>query len=436
MKKNFLLLAAVVLTGIAVFTGCEKKTDAQSANTTIRWSYWGGEARLRLVQQAIDIYTGETGNIVAGEPAPGTNEHFQKFLVQFAGGNAVDIVQLGGYFSNLGIPDDGASAPDLKDFLLPLDDFVKNGALSTQDVDTAAIKGGTRDGKLWAIPVAMNMPALIYNKSLLERIGAPKPQVSMSWNEFEAWMAQVKAKLPSGVYVMTDNSATQSGSVFFGYWAGQNDTPMWTGKETKLTASEVQKYFDMWAKWRAAGYIPPANIAADYAETNESTASLIAGKTVVSQVWSNSITPYQAATKDELDLIELPNAAVTNGLWGQMSQMMGINKKSKNSAAAVKFLNYYTNDPRVWALLQTQYGMPVTSTGRNAILANATPETKKQVAYLDVAGKHVSTPNPNMPKDTEWNSGLFLIAQNVAYGRITTSAGGQQVIDLINRLTR
>ena len=204
MKKNFLLLATVVLTGIAVFTGCEKKTDAQSANTTIRWSYWGGEARLRLVQQAIDIYTGETGNIVAGEPAPGTNEHFQKFLVQFAGGNAVDIVQLGGYFSNLGIPDDGASAPDLKDFLLPLDDFVKNGALSTQDVDTAAIKGGTRDGKLWAIPVAMNMPALIYNKSLLERIGAPKPQVSMSWNEFEAWMAQVKAKLPSGVYVMTE----------------------------------------------------------------------------------------------------------------------------------------------------------------------------------------------------------------------------------------
>ena len=436
MKKIMLLLAVLILTSTVVFAGGNKETGPVSGNT-IRWSYWGGEARLRAVQQAIDIYTGETGNIVAGEPAPGTNEHFDKFKVQFAGGNAADIVQLGGYFTNLtGGTDDNKSFPAAADLLLPLDPYVKSGKLNIANVDTAAINAGTRDGILYAIPVATNMPAMIYNKSLLERVGAPLPKVSMTWAEFETWLGQVQAKLPNGTYAMTDNSATASGSVFFGYWAGQNNTPQWDGKQTKMTAAAAQQYFDMWAKWRTNGWVPPASVSADYAETNESSAAIIAGKTAVVQVWSNSIANYQNATRDDLQLMELPNAAVSNGLWGQMSQMMAINKKTRNPDAAIQFLNYYTNDPRAWAILKDTYGIPVTPAGRAALAANASDSVKKQIAYLDVAGKHASPPNPNMPNDTEWNQGLHLIAQNVAYGRITSAAGGQQVMDLINRLIR
>jgi len=435
MKKIMLLLAVLVLTSTVVFAG--GGTQAPAGTTVIRWSYWGGEARLRAVQQAIDVFNGENpGVLVAGEPAPGTNEHFQKFKTQFAGGNAVDIVQLGGDFTNLGITDNINSAPDLANLLLPLDSYVKSGALKIDGVDTAAINAGTRDGILYAIPVATNMPAMIYNKSLLTRIGAPLPKVSMTWAEFETWLAAVKARMPANQYPMTDNSATASGSVFFGYWAGQNGTPMWDGKVTKLTAAEVQKYFEMWAKWRQNGWIPPASVSADFAETNESTAAIIAGRTAIAQVWSNSITAYQAATRDELDLIELPNAEVSKGLWGQMSQMMGINKNTKNPAAVIKFLNFYTNDRRAWDVVLENYGIPVSTVGRAAVNAKANDATKKQIAYLDVAGKHASPRNPNMPSDTEWNSGLFLIAQNVAYGRVTPAAGGQQVMDLIARLTR
>jgi len=436
MKKVILVLAVLILTSTVVFAGGGQQAAGPTSGNTIRWSYWGGEARLRAVQQAIDIYTGETGNIVAGEPAPGTNEHFDKFRVQFAGGNAVDILQLGGTFSNLGIQDDNKSAPAVADFLLPLDPYVKSGKLDISKVDTAALNAGTRDGVLYAIPVAMNMPAMIYNKSLLERVGAPLPKVSMTWAEFEDWMNQVKAKLPSGVYAMTDNSATASGSSFFGYWQGSNGTPMWDGKVSKLTLQSVQQYFDLWAKWRTNGWIPPASVSADYAESNESTSALIAGKTACVQAYSNNIATYQSATRDVLDLIELPNAAVTKGLWGQMSQMMGINKKTKNPDAAIQFLNYYTNDARAWAKLLDTYGMPVTPQGRAALTASASDAVKKQIAYLDVAGSHASPANPNMPNDTEWNSGLHLIAQNVAYGRITTAVGAQQVLDLVNRLTK
>ncbi|MCL2832578.1 MAG: ABC transporter substrate-binding protein [Treponema sp.] len=440
MKRIMLLLAVFAIAGSVVFAGGNSQTTQTAAaapgTSVVRWSFWGAESRLKAVQQAIDVFTERTGIVVAGEPAPGTNEHFDKFRTQFAGGMAVDIVQVGGDFSNFGISDQINKAPGIEDLLLPLDSYVKSGVLDISKVDAAAVQAGTRSGILYALPVATNMPALMYNKSLLERVGAPMPNVSMTWAEFDAWLRQVQAKLPAGVYAMTDNGATVTGSVFFGYWCGDNGTDMWDGTQTHLTAADVQKYFDMWAKWRNDGLIPPAGVAADYAETSEATSSLIAGKTAVMQTWSNQITGYSNATPDDLELIELPNAAVGNRLWGQMSQMMAINKNSKNPQAAVQFLSYYINDPVVWGFLGTSYGIPVTPAGRAAILANADDSTKKQAGYLDVAGKHAGPRNPNMPSDTEWNAGLFLIYQNVAYGKITSAQGAQQVMDLINRLTK
>ena len=422
-------MAVFMALGAVVFAGGSTQTAAAAPGVSVvRWSFWGGEARIKNTQLAIDIFTENTGIIVAAEPAPGTNEHFNKFSTQFAGGNAADIVQLGGDFSNLGVGDDVGSV------LLPLDPLVKSGALDISTVDLSAIQSGTVNGTLYAIPVAANMPAFLYNRSLLERVGAPLPKVSMTWDEFEAWLAAVQARLPAGTYVLTDNSATQSGSYFFGYWCGQNGTPMWDGTKTHLSAADVQRYFELWAGYRAKGYIPPAEIAADYAETNESTSSLIAGKTVVSAIWSNMLVNYQTATTDVLDLIEFPNAAVSNALWGQMSQMMGINKNSKYAEAAAKFISYRVNDVGAWELMGADPGTPVTPAAR--AVTSSSPEAQKITAYLNVAGQHTSPRNPNMPNDTEWNSGLFLIAQNVAYGRATPAQGGQQVMDLINRLTR
>jgi len=437
MKKALMVLVLFALAFSMVFAGGNKQeTAATTSSNVVRWSFWGSEGRIRNYQLTNDIFFEETGIVIAGEPAPGTDQHFNKFFTQFRGGGAADIIQLGGWFTNLNIPDNGRNAPGIADILLPLDSYVRSGALNLTNVDTAAINAGTRDGVLYAISAGQNMPALVYNKSLLQRVGAPLPKVDMTWAEFDTWLRAVQARLPAGTYAMTDNGATTTGSVFLGYWAGDNQTPVWDGTRTQLTTAVVQRYLDMWSTWREAGIIPPAATAADYAETNEATSSLIAGRTALSFVWSNQLAGYQGAIQDELDLIMLPNAAVTKGLWSQMSQMIGINKNTKNADNAIKYLNFRLNDPRVWAIMGPDPGMPVTPATRAAVFANATAVNQKIIAYMDVAGKNASPPNPNMPNDTEWNSGLFLIYQNAAFGRITNAAAAQQVMDLINRLAR
>jgi len=425
MKKIMLLLAVLVVASTVVFAGPTRETG-----TVVRWSFWGSENRIRGYNTTTDLFNRENPSIrVTLEPNPGATEHFQKFLTQFAGGNAVDIVQLGGQFTNLGVDDS-----EIGTFLLPLDQFVTSGVLNIANVDPSALALGTRNGILYAIPAGTNMPALIYNKSLLERVGAPLPNVSMTWAEFEAWLTQVKAKLPAGVYPMSDHGATSQGSVFFGYWTGDNGTSLWDGTRTYVTAAIAQQYLQMWARWRAAGLIPTAAISAEFAETNESTSSLVAGRVAVSFAWTNQLVNFQNAMQDTLDLIELPNAAVKHGLWSQASQMIAINKDSQVAEQAARYINFRVNDPRVWATMGADPGNPVTPATRSAISAD--PITTKVLAYMNVAGAHSGPPGPNMPSDTEWNSGLFLIYQNVAYGRLTPAAGAQQIMDLINRLTR
>ena len=426
MKRIAFLLLALVMTSATVFGGGSRAAPA--GVSVLRWSFWGGEARIKNTQLAIDKFTESTGIVVAAEPAPGTGEHFNKFKTQFAGGNAADIIQLGGDFANLQVGDDVGSV------LLSLDPYVKSGALDVSKVDASAIAAGTVNGTLYAVPVAANMPGILYNKSLLERSGAPLPKVSMTWAEFRDWLAAVKAKLPAGVFPFADNSANSDQSFFFGYWCRQNGTSMWDGTRSHLSAADVQKYFDLWADYRAAGFIPPAETAADYAETNESASSLIAGKTAASVIWSNQLLNYQNATQDNLDIIEFPNAASSKALWGQMSQMMSINKNSRNPEAAAKFITYRVNDIDVWKIMGADPGTPVTPDARAVV--STTPVAQKVAAYLDVAGQHATARDPNMPGDTEWNSSLFLIAQNAAYGRISAAQAGQQVVDLIARLTR
>jgi len=235
---------------------------------------------------------------------------------------------------------------------------------------------------------------------------------------------------------MTDIGATATSSMFLGYWAGDNGTPTWDGTRTHLTNAAVLAYLTRWAGYRTAGVIPPADVSAQFSEDNEANSSLIAGRTAVTLVYSNGLNNYQAATTDTLDLIMLPNATVSKGLWTQTSQMMGININSKNADSAARYLNFRLNDPRVWTIMGSDPGVPVTPATRSAIAAAGSDTTKKIMAYLDIAGRNSSAAAPNMPNDTQWNSEFFLIYQNVAFGRTLLPLASQQVMDLITRLTR
>jgi multiple sugar transport system substrate-binding protein len=393
---------------------------------TLRWAYWGSESRIKRSQQAIDLFmAANPGIAVNPEVSGGTGDHFNKVDTQIAGGSGPDIIQMGGNINDY----------VKRGVLLPLDKYVGT-ILNTSVIDPSAIESGTIDGHLYGVSTGVTMPALVYNKSLLQRVGAPFPKVSMTYAEFRAYLVSLKSKLPAGVYPMQDIGALSSNSTPFGYWTRYNGTPLYNAatNSTAVTAAAAQKYLELFKDYRDNGLVPPPDVAAGYAETNADTSMLIAGKAAIGFIWTNQLAGYQAATKDELELIEFPGAAATKALWQAPSQFYTVNKNSKNPELAVKFINFLVNSPEAAKVLGNDRGASASATARAA--GSSDVNDRKVLEYLKIAGPHTSKETDHVPNDTEFNSTLFLIYQKVAFGQISPAAGGQQIYDLIVRLIK
>lgn len=393
--------------------------------TTVRWAYWGGEARVKRSQAAIDIFmTKNPGIAVNPEVSGGAGDHFTKVDTQLAGGAGPDIIQMGGNINDY----------VKKGVLLPLDAYAGK-ILDTKSIDKSAIASGTIDGKLYGVSTGVTMPALVYNKTLIEKTGVGLPKITNTYAEFKAYLTKLKAKLPAGVYPMQDIGVMSTNSTPFGYWTGYNATPIYSAatNASAVTAKDAQKYIELFADYRKAGLIPPADIAAGYAETNADTSAIIAGKVAIGFIWTNGLAGYQAATKDELALMEFPGAAVEKALWQAPSQFYTVNKDSKNIEATVKFINFLVNSPDAAKVLGNDRGASASATARAVALEGV---DQKVLDYLKVSGPHTRKEGDHLPNDTEFNSTLYLIYQKAAFGQITAAEAGKQVYDLIQRLIK
>jgi multiple sugar transport system substrate-binding protein len=428
-KKTLVFTAAAIL----IFSGCAKKEPASAGKTSsgaegtiIRWAYWGSETRVKRSQEAIDLYQNQNPGVrINPEISGGTGDHFAKIDTQIAGGSGPDIIQMGGNINDY----------VKRGVLLPLDPYAGT-ILDTSVIDSSALDSGTINGQLYGISTGVTMPALVFNKSLLERSGAPLPKTAMTYDEFRAYLSAVKAKLPSGVYPMQDIGAQASNSTPFGYWLRYNGTPIYdeANNTTTVRPEDAKKYLDLFKDYRDNGLVPPPDVAASYAESNADSSSLIAGKTAISYCWTNQLAGLQAATTDELGLMEFPGAEAALALWPAPSQFYTVNKDSKNVEETVKFINFLVNSPNAAKVLGNDRGASASASARSAGAADVNDQ--KVLEFLSVAGPHSSKETAHLPNDTELNSTLYLIYQQVAFGQLTTERGGQQIYDLIQRLIK
>lgn len=421
--KKFFVVMLVVLTGSALlFAAGIPESATKQEDTVIRWAYWGSGERVTISQQAIELYESRNPGVkINPEVSGGAGDHFVKVDTQLAGGNGPDIIQMGG------------NIYDYADVLLPLDVYAGK-VLDVAVIDPSAVASGTINGVLKGVSTGVTMPSLVINKTLIQKSGAPLPPKSMTYPEFREYLVMLKGKLPKGVYPMQDIGVTSNNSTAFGYWTRFNGTPLYDAKtkSTHVSAADAQKYLELFKDYRDNGLVPPADIAAGYSENNADTAAIIAGKVAIAYLYTNQLSGYQAATTDELDLIEFPGAAATKALWQAPSQFYTVNKDSKNPEETVKFINFLVNDPDAAKILGSNRGASASATAR-AAGANSVAD-QKILDYMDVSGPHSSLETDHVPNDTEFNSTLFLIYQRVAFGRITPKEGGEEIAQLLQRL--
>ncbi len=399
--------------------------DYTGGPAEIRMGWWGNDDRAARTLQVIELFQAAYPEIkVIGEPNGGTADHFQIIDTQLSGNNAPDLIQFGGNY------------PDYIQYLEPLNDYLGKQLLidTPERFDQTALIPATRDDKLWVVSLGTNTLTLAYNKTMIEAAGVALPKDNMTWDELLAYGRELKAKLPEGVAPFVDNSTNQAN--YLSYYYRQQGTPLWTsddGGKSYATVDSARKWFQLWVDMRAEGLIPDADTTATYAETGTDSSALVAGKAAIGLIWSNQLAAYQAAMTDTLGATTLPKGGEKSYVI-QMSQYLGINKDSKNKAAASLFINFFVTTPTAGVVLQTNRGVPCSPVVRRGIAVGATKTDAEVYRIYNAVADRTIPQDPNLPNDQEFVNELRLIGQASAYGQSTVDEAAQALQALIERL--
>ncbi len=132
---------------------------------------------LAIFKELFKPWEAETGNTVTIVPMPSsTTDQFAQYRLWLAAGNTdVDVYMV-----------DVIWAPQLADHFLPLNDAAAD---IVKDHFPSIIESQTVDGKLVALPLFTDAPALYYRKDLLEKHGEKVPA---TWEELTATAKKVQ----------------------------------------------------------------------------------------------------------------------------------------------------------------------------------------------------------------------------------------------------
>jgi trehalose/maltose transport system substrate-binding protein len=290
---------------------------------------------LDLFRKQLDAFEKATGNTVKiVTMPPSSTEQFSQYRLWLAAGNTdVDVYQT-----------DVIWAPQLADQFVDLKDATKD---VVGDFFPAIVASQTVNGRLVAIPLYTDAPALFYRKDLLEKYGKQPPK---TWDEMEATAKEIQEK---------ERAAGQKdlwGYVFQGnaYEGLTCDALEWVKSsgggqiiETDGTIS-INNEKAAAALNRAKGWIgtiSPSGVLAYQEE--ESRGVWQTGNAVFMRNWPYAYALGNGAdspVKGKFDVTTLPVAAEgdkpssTLGGWN-----LAVSKYSKNPDAAIELVKFLTS---------------------------------------------------------------------------------------------
>ncbi|MER8475695.1 ABC transporter substrate-binding protein [Mesorhizobium sp. M1163] len=379
----------------------------------------------RILREILDQYEKKTGNKVSVVPVPpsGTDQFSQYRLWLAAGNSDVDVYQT-----------DVIWAPQLAKQLVDL-------TAATKDVVGAhfpsIIKSQTVDGKLVALPIFTDAPALYYRKDLLDKYGAKVPT---SWAELADTAKLVMDKEREA------GNKDMWGFVFQGNayegltcdaleWVKSNGGGQIIEPDGTISINNPQAAaaLEMARSW--VGTISPPGILAYQEEESRGVWQI--GNAVFMRNW-----PYAYALgnsesspiKGKFEVTTLPSGsgegarpAATLGGWN-----LAVSKYSKNPAAAVELVKWIASpEMQKYRALKGAYLPTIQALYDDADIASAQPVIPR---WKEVVLNAV--PRPSAQAKTRYNeasSEFWTAVHNTMSGEGTAA---DNLADLEFSLTR
>lgn len=369
-KAGVVAAAAAVVIGLSA---CGGGAAPQSADGVVelRFSWWGGDKRAQLTQEAIAAFEAENPKIKIKPEYGDWSGYWDKLATQVAANDAPDIIQMDEKF---------------------LTEYSSRGALldlSKYDVDTskldkAALDAGKSEDGLTGIAAGINAATILANPAVFEAAGVALPDdTTWTWDDFERIAAEVTEKSPAGTY---GAAAYGTDEASLGVWLRQNGKSLYTS-DGKL-GFEPKDIAEWWAFLKQMSEnkaVPSASevIEAEAAPLDQS--GLATGKNGMAFWWSNQAPALEKASGGDLKILRFPTKTGSSAdaqLWYKASQFWSASSRTKHPEEVAKFIDFLANNVKAGEALLADRGVYPNSEVRAAIDSKLTPADVKVVKFI------------------------------------------------------
>ena len=374
-----------------------------SAALTIAW--WGNQTRNERTQQVLDLYSSANEGITFDGQFAEWADYWTKLATASAGHTLPDIIQmdysyLEQYVSN--------------GLLVDLTPYIEDGTIDVSNISDNALDPGRVGDGLYAINAGVNVPTVVYNKTLLDENGITIND-NMTLEEFYAVCRDVYEKTGYKTDVFYGNGAD-----YLGYVMRGEGTHLY-GEDGKLQATEdeLKKFFDIYETGMAEGWMCDPSIYAERTIGTPEQMPLVYGSSPATMswcsfTWSNSLASLRNAAPEgvELAITTWPSANPTASNYLKPSMFFCITTDSANPDESAAFINYWTNDVEANKILLGERGIPISSAVADGISELMDANQQDAADFIN----NVVTPNSSTI-DAPMPEGAAEVTQMVKIGR-------------------
>ncbi|MDP9797620.1 multiple sugar transport system substrate-binding protein [Catenuloplanes nepalensis] len=351
-------------------TACDQGGAGDQGEVRLKFFFWGGDKRIELTQKVLDLYHQRHPEVsfdVAAQPNSG---YFDKLAERIDGGDAPDLFQ---------IDDNYLTEFAQRDYLLDLGPFVADDRIDLTQVSNGLVRYGRVGSAQVGVAAAENTAALVYDKTLLDRLGVATPANGMDYPRYLAWAAQISEKSAGAVAGTMDPSADYKA---FWLWLRSQGKEFYAGSALGFTDADVTAWFTMWKDARADGITPAAPVVHE-ANAGDATKQLVVtGQAATSFMWSNQLPEMQQKTKNELGIVAYPGGE--SAAWARASMYWSGYRDTAHADVVADVIDFLVNDPEAAEILGTERGLAPNLQNRRALEISLTdPVMKASIAYTN-----------------------------------------------------
>jgi multiple sugar transport system substrate-binding protein len=421
LTRRSALAVALSLTATAALAACGTGSDASGdlsdEPVTLRFTWWGSDARHKRTQQVIEMFQKAHPKITVKGEFKEWNGYWDSLATTVAANDAPDIIQMDELYL--------ASYAE-RGALLDLGTATKH--LRTGDFDKNALATGAIDGKQYALPVGLTVYSMVVNTDLLAQYQIPLPDdATWTWNDLKTIGAQI-SKASGGKVTGVQSWGFDAGGI--NIWARQAGAALYDAKgNVSIPPSVLASYWQYLADLAKDGVAPNPSVTVERAGAGLSQSGTATNSSAFATWWNTQLTSLVAASGKNLKLLKLPGEAqaAAPGAYYKPSMYWSVSSRSKHPAEAAVFVDYLANSQEAADILLTDRGVPANTKMRAGIAPKLTGPDKAAVEYMNSI--KVGPPPRVTPKGASTIEAILKRhTEEVLFGRQTPMAAAEAFI--------